>query len=277
MNQTKSVQVNGLSVACFEWGEGPLVVLVHGFPDTAATWADLGPKLAGLGHRVVAPYLRGYHPTSLPDHDTTIEELGDDVLSLMTALGADEAVLVGHDWGATAVMMAAAAAPDRVRGLATLAIPHPAALKPSLGALWSARHFFTLRLPGAVRRFARRDLSGIDVLVDRWAPSWKPDRDELADVRRCFSEPGSLDAALGYYRAFSLSVPERLKTKLPMPTVAIAGLEDIVDVGAFERGRRGFSGDYDVVELPCGHFPHRERPDEVLAALTALLEKSSAQ
>ncbi|MEM6930019.1 MAG: alpha/beta hydrolase, partial [Myxococcota bacterium] len=110
----------------------------------------------------------------------------------------------------------------------------------------------------------------------RWAPSWKPDRAELADVRRCFARPGSLDAALGYYRAFSFRVPERLRKKLPMPTLAIAGLEDIVEVDAFRRAERGFSGGYTVRELPCGHFPHRERPDEVFEALRELLSKADA-
>lgn len=266
-------EANGLSIAAHVQGEGPLVVLVHGFPDTARSWDDLAPRIAELGYRVVAPYLRGYAPTALPTRDTTIADLGDDVLGLMDALGESHAVLVGHDWGATGVMMAAAKAPDRVRGLATLAIPHPAALRPGLGALWRARHFVTLTLPGAVRRFARHDFAGVDQLVARWAPGWRPDRSEFADVRRCFAEPGSLDAALGYYRAFSFAVPDRLKTKLPMPTVAIAGLEDIVEVEAFHRAQRGFDGSYDVVELPCGHFPHRERPDDVYRAISELLSR----
>ncbi len=270
----ETVEANGLTVAYHSVGEGRLVVLVHGFPDTARAWDGLAPRLAERGFRIVAPYLRGYSPTSLPERDATIADLGDDVLALMDALGHDEAVLVGHDWGAMAAMMAAAAAPSRVRGLALLAIPHPAALRPSLGGLWRARHFVTLRLPGAAARFARNDFQGLDVLVDRWAPSWKPDRGELSDVRRAFSEPGCLSAALGYYRAFSFTVPDRLKRKLPMPTVAIAGTEDIVEVEAFERSRRGFSGSYEVTALPCGHFPHRERPDDVERTLGELLERA---
>ncbi|MEN0061829.1 MAG: alpha/beta hydrolase [Myxococcota bacterium] len=273
-SELRRVRANHLDIAYFEYGEGPLVVLVHGFPDTAMTWQALGPRIADLGYRVVAPYLRGYHPTSQPDRDTTIVDLGDDVRGLMDALDAPQAVLVGHDWGASAVMMAAATAPERVVGLGLLAIPHPAALTPSLTSLWRARHFITLTLPGAERRFARRDLSGIDTLLRRWAPNWTPSEDELADVRRCFREPGALHAALGYYRAFSFRVPDRLKAKLPMPTVAIAGLEDIVEVTAFERSRRGFSGDFQVREYPCGHFPHRERPDDVFQALSELLSKS---
>jgi pimeloyl-ACP methyl ester carboxylesterase len=265
------IQANGLEFAYHEAGDGPLVLLVHGFPDTARTWDAYLEPIAAAGFHVVAPYLRGYHPTALPERDTTTLDLGEDVLGLMDALEAQTAVIVGHDWGASAVFAAASLAPERIEKLVTLAIPHPLSIKPSPSLVWGARHFATLRFPGAAGRFRKNDMRGVDVLVNRWAPSWNPPPAELADVKRCFAAEGSLDAALGYYRAATPSPPDFFKTKLPMPSLAFAGREDIVAVKTFYSAKRAYTGEYEVVELDCGHFPQREREAEVLAKLLAFL------
>lgn len=108
---------NGLKFGTLEWGSGPkLAVLVHGFPDTPHTWDVVGPRLAALGYRVVAPYLRGYAPSSIPTADTTSQNLGEDVIGWLDALGAKQAVLAGHDWGAESVFAAVGLAPQRVPG-----------------------------------------------------------------------------------------------------------------------------------------------------------------
>src|SRR5262249_9610765 len=125
-----TLDANGLRFAYLEEGTGPLVVLVHGFPDTAHTWDAVRPALASAGYRAVSPYTRGYHRTEIPkDGRYDVETLGRDVLSWIGALGETSAVVVGHDWGATAAYAAAALAPDRVRFLATVALPHPASLR----------------------------------------------------------------------------------------------------------------------------------------------------
>ncbi|MBX2800781.1 MAG: alpha/beta hydrolase [Myxococcales bacterium] len=254
----RTVRANGLSIAYHEMGTGPLVLLLHGFPDTARTWEHLMPSVASWGYRVVAPYLRGYAPTSLPSADTTTEDLGHDVLALMEALGERSAVLVGHDWGASAAYTAAAMAPERFSALVAVAIPHPLSLRPSVGLLWRGRHFLTLRLRGAERRLAAEDFAGVEALVRRWAPSWSFGEGELADVKKCFSQPGSLKAALGYYRAFR-GTPELFRNKLPMPALLVAGREDLLPLSAFERSQRGFTGPFEIQILECGHFPHREQ------------------
>ncbi len=107
-----NIDANGLRFAYLEQGRGPLVVMLHGFPDTAYTWAHVMPELARAGSRVVAPFMRGYHPTQLPkpgviDPDTT----GRDVLALIAALGEATAIVVGHDWGASAAYAAASLEP----------------------------------------------------------------------------------------------------------------------------------------------------------------------
>ncbi len=125
-----TIAANGLRFACLAEGpeDGPLALLFHGFPDTAHTWSDLLPRLAARGLRAVAPFLRGYHPTSIPaDGDYSALALGRDVLGLIEALGRAQATVIGHDWGAYASYAAANLAPERVTRLVTAAIPHPRA------------------------------------------------------------------------------------------------------------------------------------------------------
>ena len=118
--------------------------------------------------------MRGYRPTAIPARDADQETLAHDALALIDALGADEAVVIGHDWGAAAAYGAAALAPDRVTKLFALAIPHPAALKPSPKKLWGARHFAAYKLPGAPKRFARNDFAALPAIYRRWSPDVEP-------------------------------------------------------------------------------------------------------
>src|ERR1700733_674950 len=102
------VDANGLKFAYLEEGTGPLVLMLHGFPDTAHTWDDLRSRIAAKGYRAVSPFMRGYHPTAIPDRDADQETLARDALALIGALGASEAVIIGHDFGAGAAYGAAA-------------------------------------------------------------------------------------------------------------------------------------------------------------------------
>ena len=90
------VDANGLNFGYLEDGSGPLVLMLHGFPDTAHTWDDLRPRIAAKGYRAVSPFMRGYHPTAVPDRDADQETLVRDALALIEALGASEAVIIGH-------------------------------------------------------------------------------------------------------------------------------------------------------------------------------------
>jgi pimeloyl-ACP methyl ester carboxylesterase len=256
------VDANGLNFGYLEDGSGPLVLMLHGFPDTAHTWDDLRPRIAAKGYRAVSPFMRGYHPTAVPDRDADQETLVRDALALIEALGASEAVIIGHDFGAAAAYGAAALGPDRVKKLFALAIPHPAALKPSLKKLWGVRHFAVYKLPGAPNRFARNDFAALPAIVRRWSPDWSPDPQEFDPVRASFSNRASLNAAFGYYRKLSPIPSASLKTRITVPTVVFAGLDDPVAEPADYRGAaRMFEGDYVVEEVRGGHFMHREHPD----------------
>jgi pimeloyl-ACP methyl ester carboxylesterase len=276
----KTLRANSLDFAYLEWGkaEDPLVLLVHGFPDTPHTWSVAGPRLAALGYRVVAPYLRGYAPSAIPARDTTTQDLGEDVVAQIAALGAEKAIIIGHDWGAEAVTAAVGLAPERIEKLVAVAIPHRTQLplRPSAG--WAARHFVTLRLPGALERFRANDYAMVDELCRRWSPTWKFTPDEMREVKQSFAaHPGSANAALGYYRAVSVVTPKFMRARVAVPTLMVAGLHDpAVSPADFERARRHFTGRYEVAAIPGGHFCHRESPDAFLEAVSRFLSPSAS-
>lgn len=187
----RSVQANGVELAIFEDGEGPLVLLQHGFPDTAHTWDVVTPKLVEAGYRVVRPFGRGIHPSEIPtDNAFSVEDIARDLVELIGALGEERAIIVGHDWGAAAAWGAGHLAPDKIEKLVTVAIPHPATLKPSLVKLWGARHFFANRLPWAERRFRADDFAEIRTMYERWSPMYAWPEEEFESAKNAYSYPG---------------------------------------------------------------------------------------
>lgn len=274
MTATKFIEANGVRFAYLESGSGPLVLLVHGFPDTAHTWDLVRPALAKSGFRAVAPFTRGYAPTSVPtDGEYGSAMLGQDLLALVTALGESSAVIVGHDWGASAAYAAAAIDPARVKKLITVGIPHPGSVRLTPRVLWMVRHFFRFQFPDAEARVSRDDFAHVDELVRRWSPAWDVPRGETDAVKVAFREPGCLNAALGYYRALKRGIPRVHKTSISVDSVAFAGLDDNVELDAYEHARKMFSGRYEVVQMRGGHFMHREHPDaferELVRVITA--------
>lgn len=262
-NDTKFIQANGLRFAYVEAGpaDGPLCIFVHGFPDTPQTWEHALPVAAELGFHAVAPFTRGYAPTEIPrEEDYGSDTLGRDVLAIATALGHEKFVLVGHDWGASAAYSAAGLAGERIRLLVTVGIPHPASMVPTPALLWTVRHFFALRPRGKAAQMRADSMAYIDELVHRWSPAWKVPPGETDAVKRSLGEPGSLEAALGYYRALSLVTPAGQRRHVTCPAVAFAGTGDMVAVSAYERARSRYTGSYEVATMPGGHFMHREHP-----------------
>ncbi len=119
------IHANGIEFSYLSYGEGPLLLCLHGFPDSAHTWDALGPRFVEMGYHVVAPFMRGYHPTEIPASNAYgAVDLGQDVLALIGALGTESAIVIGHDWGALAAHSAAKLGGDSVSKMVTLAIPH---------------------------------------------------------------------------------------------------------------------------------------------------------
>jgi pimeloyl-ACP methyl ester carboxylesterase len=120
----RTVQTNGIEMHIAEQGDGPPVVLCHGFPELWYSWRHQLPALAAAGYHVIAPDQRGYGRTSRPDDVDSYDiiHLTDDMLGLLDALGEEQAVFVGHDWGGPVVWNLALRAPERVRAVAGLSV-----------------------------------------------------------------------------------------------------------------------------------------------------------
>ncbi len=271
--EPRFVQANGLRFAYLEQGTGPLVLFVHGFPDTAYTWDRALAATAAAGFRAVAMFTRGYHPTEIPANgpfDT--ETCGRDILAMIDALGEKTAIVVGHDWGASAAYSAAALGPDKIDLLVTMAIPHPRSIKPTLGAIWKLRHFFVLRRNGIAAKIRKHDYAYIDELWQRWSREWKPvPAEETRAVKEAFAHPGCLEAACAYYKTISPKLPATHRMQIKVPAVSFAGEHDMIEPRQYEKARRCFDASYEVVQVPGGHFMHREHPEPFITELVRVL------
>jgi pimeloyl-ACP methyl ester carboxylesterase len=121
----RSIETNGIHMHLAEQGEGPLVVLCHGFPESWYSWRHQLPALAAAGFHAVAPDMRGYGRTDRPepiDHYTLLHLVGD-IVGLLDALGEEKAIIAGHDWGAPVAWHAAQWRPDRFRAVIGLSVP----------------------------------------------------------------------------------------------------------------------------------------------------------
>lgn len=136
-----SAKINGIRLSWLEMGEGPVVVLCHGFPELAISWRKQMPALAAAGYRAVAPDMRGFGETDAPEDigAYTLFHLVGDVIGLIDHLGAATAVVVGHDWGAPVAWHCGLFRPDRVRAVAGLSIVHQPRGAISLPALLQSR------------------------------------------------------------------------------------------------------------------------------------------
>jgi len=279
-----SVTANGVRFEALAWGspDAPLALLLHGFPDCATTWRHLGPALGARGWRTVAPWMRGYGPTGLaPDDSYRIADLVDDVLALHGALdGGDDAVLVGHDWGAATVWAVTQRAPGRFRRVVALALPPPAALlRPfawpvrfDVGAqqLRASWYFLYNQLPGAER--------GLDRLVPKLWRDWSPGYDATDDVPSVLA---ALDgraerrASLKYYRDnLRGGLRATFATRAGAPALMLHGERDGCIKAGVVRDAEDllFPGSRMELLPGVGHFLHLEDPARVEALVGEWLE-----
>jgi pimeloyl-ACP methyl ester carboxylesterase len=282
------VEANGLTFHYLEVGRGPLVLCLHGFPDNAHTYDALLPALARAGFRGVAPFMRGYAPTSpAPDGRYQSILLAQDAAALVAALGAGRAFLVGHDWGATATYGAAVLAPERITRIVTLGAAHPAAVRGDLAARYERHkgiwHAYFFQMPFAEQVVAANDFA---FLEDWWrdaSPEFDP-APVIERVKATFRQPGVVTAALSYYRhtfhpanrdPALQGLHDRItSTPTAVPTLAIHGTRDRPGrLEAFETMDDLFGKGLEKVVIPgAGHFVHIERPDEVNRRIVEFLQ-----
>ncbi|WP_245645841.1 alpha/beta fold hydrolase [Pseudonocardia acaciae] len=288
----RGVSANGIRLHVAECGDGPLVVLAHGFPEFWWCWRQQLVGLAEAGFRTVAVDLRGYGDSDKPPRGYDLWTLSGDLGGLIRALGAREAAVVGHGWGGLVGWTLAALHPRLVRSLAVLGAPHPLALR---RAVWTdprgqgaavARFAAGFQVPMWPERSLRADgAARVERLVRSLAGSSWVASPEFAEVaartRRAMLIPGVAHCSLEYFRwavrsqarpdgrrfASAVSRPVRA------PVLAVRGVDDpLVSERAVRGSARWVAGEYRYVPLAgCGHFPHQEAPGATTALLVEFL------
>ncbi len=285
----RALRIQGVRITCYLHGQGPKqLVLLHGFPDDAASWLPLMESLPPDEYTVIAPYLRGYGPSGrAPDRCYSLRALGRDVIGLLDALSIPQAIVVGHDWGALAAYAAAQLDPTRLQHLVALSVPPPSVFLRNLRRdpvqLKRSLYMLGLQLPALGPAALRHDrFALIEHLWRAWSPGWDFPPERLAKVKTTFGYRHTPHAALRYYRALlldaALDTPEwRRSLQLAMrpitcPTLVITGQDDrCIGPAMFERLERALHGPWRLERLPgCGHFPQHEAPDTVRDLITAL-------
>jgi pimeloyl-ACP methyl ester carboxylesterase len=278
------IAANGLDFAYLSDGpeDGPLALCLHGFPDSAHTWRYLLPELAAAGYRAVAPFLRGYAPTSVAaDGRYQVGALVQDANALHEALGGGgDAVLIGHDWGALATYGAVAHQPQRWRRAVTAAVPPTASIGMSLltyAQLQKSWYMFFFLSPLAEAALPLDDYAFLGDLWRDWSPGYDGAWD-VARVKESIGDPERIVAAISYYRAMwdpTLQVPELADEQTaallptPRPTLYLHGRDDGCMLLSSMGSPLDFMAEGSRVEVidDAGHFLHVERPDVVNRAI----------
>ncbi|WP_114558221.1 alpha/beta fold hydrolase [Desertihabitans aurantiacus] len=252
--------------------DGPVVIALHGFPQTSASWAGVVPHLVAGGYRVLAPDQRGYSPGARPAdvarYDLAL--LVADVLALADAAGADRFHLVGHDWGAAVGWTLAGRHADRVASLCAVSVPHPAALSRSFLGTQALRSWYVLafQVPGLAERVFRA--RGGAVVRTMLARTGMPEPEAAV---RLLADPDTATGAVNWYRA--LRLPGRLRTgRIGVPTLYVWSDRDPALGRRAAEGTAVFvDGPYRFVALPgVSHWVPEERPDELAGLLLEHLD-----
>ena len=297
----RHVRLNGIDVHVAEQGEGPLVLLLHGWPETWYSWRHQIDALAAAGYRVVAPDQRGYGASDRPDgvDQYSIFHLVGDVVALIHELGEEQVAVVGHDWGSMVASNTAVLRPDVVRGLVCVAIPPiPRGPLPPMTVTEQrfGKGFYQnyFQEPGVAEASLEKDVAAtfrlafsgvrnpepsegfLGLFVEPEAlPDWLTEED-LATFVEQFTASG-FAGGLNWYRNLDRNWEQTTAWQdvpITAPTLYISGESDSMRVvypltdavRAIVPNLRG------VVDVPdCAHWTQQERPDLVTAALLDFL------
>lgn len=265
------VRANGVRFHYVEAGHGPLLLLLHGFPEFWYSWRHQIPMLA-TRFRVVVPDLRGYNESEKAVSGYDVRTQVEDVVGLVRALGHERCRLAGHDVGGVVAWAMAGRYPEVVERLSILNAPHPAAMMQSLRSNAAqrkrSRYIFLFQLPGLPeRRFRARNFAIVEKIIR--GHMVHPERLSDADVdafRAALARPGALRSALAFYRAAfrdamrnGFSVHDLM---IRVPTQVIWGEQDFALGLDLVQGLSRWVSDLELELLPtAGHFVQQDEPE----------------
>ncbi|MFH2008117.1 MAG: alpha/beta hydrolase [bacterium] len=275
------IRTNGVELHAVLAGpvDGPLVLLLHGFPEFWYGWRYQLGALAQAGYRVVAPDQRGYNTSDKPDGLSayTLRELGRDVVGVLDHFGVGRGLLVGHDWGGAVAWSTALQHPDRVARLAVLNLPHPIVFARAVRSYRQLRrswYILAFQVPWLPEWFLRRNDFG--ALTTTLRHSIAPGRITAQDLdvyRQAYGQPGALTAMLAWYRAAVRRPDAPLRQRrVAVPTCLIWGKRDTALGWEMAAPSLDYcdNGRLHLLEQ-AGHFVQHDAWDEVNRLLLAHL------
>lgn len=280
------VETNGIRMHYVTQGEGPLLLLLHGFPEYWYSWRYQIPVLAEF-FRVAAPDLRGYNETAKPKEIESyhLSELMADITGFIHALGEKRAVLVGHDWGGVLAWSLAMEYPEAVTRLIVLNAPHPAIFQRHLlkNPKQTARswYMFLFQLPAVPEKLL--SFRNHAFIRRQWAS--RLEKEAIERYIGAIAKPRALTSGINYYRAnaskkFLLGALGRQKDLFPpvtAPTLLIWGEDDPYLCRELTEGVQAayVQAPYELCLIPhCGHWVQQEKPEQVNRAMLEFLKQS---
>lgn len=270
--------MSSLELHRVEAGNGPVVILLHGFPEFSYAWRKQIPALTAAGFRVIAPDLRGYNLSPKPDDVASYHllEVVRDIAGLIVASGSAPCVVVGHDWGGIVGWLLAMTHPDVVSKLIVMNSPHPVPYSRELRRSGEQKLraayqlFFAMPvIPEIVLRLA------LPALMRRTAHLTD---EELIEYKRAWRQPGALRGMLGYYRAlkrYRRDIRTLIK-RIDIPTMLIWGERDPVFIRATTENFNEWVPDLRIERIAeAGHFVQSDAPEKVNALLLQFLHEGT--
>ncbi len=289
----RDVSTNGTRLHIAELGEGPLVLLVHGFPEFWWSWHRQLVALAEAGYHAVACDLRGYGASDKPPRGYDIFTAAADVAGLIRALGERDAVVVGQDCGGFLAWATATLHPQNVSHLVVSGAPHPLRMRQAIfselrGQFKASSYLLGYQLPWRPEReLVQDDAALVATLLRRWSGPGFPDAETERRDREAMQIPGVAHSSMEYFRWVFRSqvrpdgwrMVRAMRELVTAPTLQIHGLLDSCVLASTAEGSGQFvAAPYTWHPIPqAGHFPHQETPEAFNAMLLSWLTAQGAQ
>ncbi len=270
--QHREITTNGIRMHYVTQGNGPLVVLLHGFPEFWYSWRYQIPFLAEHGYTVVAPDLRGYNDTDKPRTGYDVATLTRDIAGLIKGLGQEKAIIAGHDWGGALAWVFAASYPQMTDRLIVMNAPHSAAMMREFRTLKQLRkswYIFFFQIPWLPEYLLLRNNANEIGRMLRGAAMQKSvfPPEITAKFQQAMSKPGAMTAALNYYRQLFRHLPRSTTNravKVSAPTLLIWGEQDIALGIELTTGLEQWVDNLEIKRIPdSGHWVQQEQPEKV--------------